>query len=107
MNLYANQKLYLSQITQIHTDILSHPDLADFFKPRIHTDSHGYLISRRSRRSRRFLDEHALGDDREYSRKKTIVFNSFNSLNSFNSSQLAKVELCITQKKNYALSITH
>ena len=30
---------------------------------------------------------------REYSRKKTNVFNSFNSLNSFNSSQLAKVEL--------------
>ena len=29
MNLYANQKLYLSQITQIYTDILSHADLAD------------------------------------------------------------------------------
>jgi hypothetical protein len=30
---------------------------------------------------------------REYSRKKTIVFNSFNSLNSFNSKKLSEAKL--------------
>ena len=34
--------------------------------------------------------------EREYSRKKTIVFNSFNSLNSFNSK---KLELLIKKHK--------
>ena len=36
-----------------------------------------------------FLNLHSY---REYSRKKTIVFNSFNSLNSFNSKKLSECE---------------
>ena len=76
MNLYANQNLYLSQITQIYTEILSHADLADladFFdhgSTRIYTDD---FLSSRSRRFRRFLDEHALGDDRRRSFNKKIT----------------------------------
>jgi hypothetical protein len=36
---------------------------------------------------------------REYSRKKTIVFNSFNSLNSFNSNRLSECETEINSKR--------
>ena len=119
----------LHRFTQIFLSHADLADLADFLNhgfTLIYTDD---FLSSRSRRSRRFFlttdlhgftrmilghadladcadcfFNHALGDDREYSRKKTNVFNSFNSLNSFNSSQLTKVELCIKQK-NYALSI--
>jgi len=36
---------------------------------------------------------------REYSRKKTNVFNSFNSLNSFNSNRLSECETEINSKR--------